>query len=567
MAAAAPPDMAAIRAALTAPGAMFAVQHEDVRGVHLPVFAHRFGSLGEMLEASARFEERPFIIDGEERVSFASHLDRVRQLGTALRDCYDVQAGDRVAIFAANRWEWVVSFWATIAVGAIPCCFNGHWSADEWLHAVELIEPKLMIADAARLERVVDRVGALPVVNLDADFAALLAQGVGPAGFTFHNAQEDDLAMLVFTSGTTGRPKAVMMTHRGWVGAVQILLFTDATVLVAMGGPVPCKDGLLPPSDAVQLVTAPLFHVAMLISVVLGGMGNGSAMVLMRGRFDEEQAIRLVERERVSRWSLLGSVAARVAVSPALARYDTSSLKSLGVGGAPVSPAVQDKLRSAFPALKLSLGMGYSSTEAGSATIAHAGGQDFLDHPTSTGLATVTTEIEIRDTDGRALPQGEYGELHVRSAYIMLGYWRDAQATAGAIKPDGWLATGDIAKLEHGRIFINSRARDLILVNAENVSPVEVEYVLESHAEIREAAVFAVDDALTGDAVMAVVVAEPGRAPDAVALQAWCSERLARYKVPTRWHIHDGDLPRTASGKLQKHRIRHLVPPERETTD
>ena len=144
----------------------------------------------------------------------------------------------------------------------------------------------------------------------------------------------------------------------------------------------------------------------------------------------------------------------------------------------------------------------------------------------------------------------------------MLGYWRDPDATAGALKPHGWLATGDIARVDQGRLFINSRARDLILVNAENVSPVEVEYVLESHPQIREAAVLAVDDELTGDAVMAVVVAEPGGTADVEALQAWCSEKLARYKVPTRWHIHDGDLPRTASGKLQKHRIRELVPGE-----
>jgi len=292
---------------------------------------------------------------------------------------------------------------------------------------------------------------------------------------------------------------------------------------------------------------------------VLGGMGDGSAMVLMRGRFDEEKALALVEREKVTRWSLLGSVAARVAASPALARYDTSSLVSLGVGGAPVSPAVQEKLREAFPALKLNLGMGYSSTEAGSATICHAVGQDFLDHPTSTGFATETTTLEIRDPDGNPLPDGEYGAVHLRSPYVMLGYWRDEAASAEVLKPGGWLDVGDVAKLEDGRLYINSRARDLILVNAENVAPVEVEYVLESHPDVREAAVLAVDDDLTGDAVMAVVSAEPGSAPDVEALRAWCSERLARYKVPTRWHVHQGDLPRTASGKLQKHRIRDLL--------
>ncbi len=557
------PDLAAIRDALTAPGAMFEVHDEDVRGVSMPVFANRLGSLGEMLEGSTRFAGRPFIIDGDERVSFAAHLERVKALGAALREIYGVVPGDRIAIFAANRWEWVVSFWATIAIGAVPCCFNGHWSAEEWEHATGLTEPKVMIADAARIDRVADRIGALPVVNLDEGFAALVDGGGTTSNLPVFRAQEDDLAMLVFTSGTTGRPKAVMMTHRGWVGAVQILLFMEASGMVAMGMPVPSAGGLLPASDAVQLVTAPLFHVAMLISAVLGGMGNGSAMVLMRGRFDEERAIALVERERVSRWSLLGSVAARVAASPALARHDTSSLVSLGVGGATVSPAVQEKLRSAFPALRLNLGMGYSSTEAGSATICNAGGQDFLDHPTSTGSPTVTTRIEIRGPNGRPLPDGEQGEVHVRSPYIMLGYWRDPGATAAALKPGGWLATGDIAKLEDGRLYINSRARDLILVNAENVSPVEVEYVLESHPAIREAAVLAVDDALTGDAVMAVVVIEQGSTADVDDLCGWCSEKLARYKVPTRWHIHDGDLPRTASGKLQKGRIRELVPGHR----
>lgn len=552
------PDMAAIRAALTAPGALFEVRDEDVRGVRMPVFAHRLGSLGEMLEASARFGERPFIIDGEERISFAAHLKQAKRFGATLRERYDIRPGDRVAIFAANRWEWVVSFWAVLGIGAVPCCFNGHWSVDEWVHAAALTEPKLMIADAARLERVADRIGALPVIDFDDGFSALLGSEESDA-IPFHRADEDDLTMLVFTSGTTGRPKAVMMTHRGWVGAVQILLFMDALARVAMGGPVPVSGEVMPPSDTVQLVTAPLFHVAMLISVVLGGMGNGGAMVLMRGRFDEERAIALVERERVTRWSLLGSVAARVAASPALARHDTSSLQSLGVGGAPVSPAVQDKLREAFPHLKLAVGMGYSSTEAGSATICQAGGQDFLDHPTSTGTPTVTTAVEIRDPDGHALPDGAYGEIHVRSPYIMLGYWRDEGATAAALKPGGWLTTGDIAKIEQGRIYINSRARDLILVNAENVSPVEVEYVLESHPQIREAAVFAVDDELTGDAVMAVVAAEPGSSIDVAALREWCSQRLARYKVPSRWHIHDADLPRTASGKLAKHEIRNLV--------
>ena len=406
------PDMDAIRAALTAPGAMFAVRNEHVRGVSIPVFAHRFGSLGEMLEASARFGDRPFIIDGDERVSFSAHLERARALGAVLCERYHVAPGDRVAIFAANRWEWVVSFWAAISIGAVPCCFNGHWSADEWAHARDLTEPSVMIADAPRIERVADRIGALPLVNFDDGFAALLDAGSGAEASPVFRA-----------GGRRSRHAGFHQRHhrpaqggdddasRAGSARCKSCCSPRRAQLVAMGMSVPASADVLPPNDAVQLVTSPLFHVAMLISAVLGGMGNGSAMVLMRGRFEETRAIALVERERVSRWSLLGSVAARVAASPALARHDTSSLVSLGVGGATVSPAVQEKLRSAFPALKLNLGMGYSSTEAGSATICHIGGQDFLDHPTSTGTPTVTTQVEIRDPDGRALPDGEYGEV------------------------------------------------------------------------------------------------------------------------------------------------------------
>jgi acyl-CoA synthetase (AMP-forming)/AMP-acid ligase II len=254
----------------------------------------------------------------------------------------------------------------------------------------------------------------------------------------------------------------------------------------------------------------------------------------------------------------LGSAAPRVATHPRLRDYDTSSLRQVGIGGAPVSPTVQESLRSAFPSTNRLLGMGYTSTEAG-AVIASIGGPEFERHPTSTGRISLTVEVELRDEDGRPVAPGEEGEVHVRSPYIMLGYWNDAKATAGALKPGGWLAMGDVARFEGDLLFINARARDMLLVSAENVSPTEVEHCLEAHPQVVEAAVVGVDDSLTGDAVCAVVVVEAGSRAEAAELEAWCRRALAHYKVPSVWHLTEEALPRTPSGKIIKPAVRAWV--------
>jgi acyl-CoA synthetase (AMP-forming)/AMP-acid ligase II len=544
------------RAALTAPGALFEVVDEDVRGNTMGVFEHRRRSLRGLLEGSARFGDRTFVVDGDVRLSFAGHLEAVDALAWTLQEESGVQPGERVAIFAANRWEWIVAFWAVASVGAIPSAFNGWWTPEEAAHAIRLVEPVLVIGDRPRLERVEGLGSDVAVFDLDDVRSAIEARRGRKA--VDHGSTEDSTAMLLFTSGTTGRAKAVMVPHRSIVGFVQVNVFGDALAAVAGGGGVPSAGEELPPADAVVLVTSPLFHTSMLQGMMMMAVERGSSMVLLPGRFDPERVLQAIEREQVTLWSALGSAAPRVCASPALGRYDTSSVRRLGIGGAPVSPAVQRQLREAFPSAARSLGMGYTSTEGG-AVVANIGGPEYLANPTSTGRATVTTEIEIRDPLGQLLPDGEEGEIHVRSPYIMLGYWNDPEASAAVLKEGGWLAMGDVGRLENGLLFIDSRARDMILVSAENVSPTEVEYCLEEHPAVAEAAVLAVDDPVTGDAVCAVVNVRAGFEVTAGELEAWSRERLAHYKVPTRWHIVHEALPRTASGKLVKHQLRSLI--------
>jgi acyl-CoA synthetase (AMP-forming)/AMP-acid ligase II len=550
------PDLKAIREGLTQTGAAYEVGIENVRGNTMPVFKHRFRSLGQLLEASKKFGDRTFIVDGDVRLSYTEHYRLVQIIASILKTDFAVKHGDRVAIFAANRWDWIVCFWAIVSVGGIPCGFNGYWVADEFAHAMKLVEPVLVIGDQPRLERIHFTLIKTPILNLDADLPRLLRDHRDAEVRAFE-ADEDEPALLLFTSGTTGRPKAVTMPHRTLIGFVQVNVFSEAMMFVAQGGP-PLKAGDdLPPSNDIQLVTSPLFHTSMLLGAVLMIIQRGGSIVLLRGRFDPERTLEAIEKERVTWWSALGSAATRVATCPTLGKYDTSTIRRLGVGGATVSPTVQQRLREAFPSAASLLGMGYTSTEGG-AVVASIGGPEYIANPTSTGRVTITTQIELRDPSGLRVPESEYGEVHVRSPYIMLGYWNNPEASK-VLKDGGWLAMGDIAKLENGLLYINARARDMILVNAENVSPTEVEYAVESHPEVVEAAVLAVDDQVTGDAVCAVVVCSSGASLTARALSDWCRKTLAHYKVPTQWHFVEAALPRTASGKLTKDAIRAWV--------
>jgi len=550
--------VAQLRAALMGPGSAFEIAIEDVRGVQLAVFKHRLRSLREVLEASARFSQRVYVVDDGVRLDYGTHLRQVDALAAALQQEYRLEPGQRVALFAANRWEWIVAFWAIASTGAIPCGYNGWWTPDEFEHANALVEPSLILGDGPRLARVAALGARVP--SLDLDRVRPLCEAHAGAQPKAARISEDDPALLLFTSGTTGRPKAVSTPHRGLCGFLQVNHFAEALGRMLMGGELPRPGDPLPTGDDVVLVTSPLFHTSMLYGVVLRQLTRGGTAVLLPGKFDPERVLGTIERERVTSWLALGSAAPRVCGLPGRERYDTSSLTHIGIGGAPVSPAVQQSIRETFPRAGQALSMGYASTESVS-VVASIAGREFALHPTSTGRVAATIELELRDSSGAVVPDGELGEVHVRSPYLMLGYWNDPAASAAVLKEGGWLAMGDLARRVEGLLYIDSRARDLILVSAENVSPTEVEHRLEEHPQVLEAAVFAVDDALTGDAVCAVVVTDPASSVRSEDLAGWCRSHLAHYKVPTRWHLLHELLPRTASGKLVKHEIRKLVEP------
>ena len=261
--------------------------------------------------------------------------------------------------------------------------------------------------------------------------------------------------------------------------------------------------------------------------------------------------LRLIERERITTWAALGSMAPRVLYHPNIDRYDLSSIRSFGQGGAPTTPELIERMKQLAPNGVQALGMGYGLSEA-VATVAMAIGEELAKHPKSAGRLQPTHEVEIRGPDGGALPEGKEGEIYVRSPYLMLEYWRNPEASAEAIQPGRWLATGDIGHIEAGRLYVNSRARDMILRAAENIHPFEIEHCLEAHPKVSEVAVVGVDHPELGQEVKAIVVPAEGASIDTEELARWAGKALAAYKVPTLWEVRAEPLPRNAVGKVLK---------------
>jgi acyl-CoA synthetase (AMP-forming)/AMP-acid ligase II len=277
----------------------------------------------------------------------------------------------------------------------------------------------------------------------------------------------------------------------------------------------------------------------------------GGKALYRPGRFDPEDVLRLIERERVTAWSALGNMPHRVVSHPAVGKYDLSSVSNIGSGGGPTSPEIQRRLREVFPAGGRNMGIGYGLSESVTA-VAVITGDELLLRPTAVGRAVPTHEIEIRDAEGRGVPEGVEGEIFIRSPYVMTEYWRKPEATHETLLPGHWLRTGDIGRFEEGFLYINSRARDMILRGGENIHPVEIEHRLEAHPDVAEAAVLGVDHEELGQEVKAVVVPREGATPDTEALAAFVGESLAAYKVPAHWEIRVEPLPRNAAGKVLK---------------
>ena len=542
--------MQAVVSRLTGPGGRFEIVEEDVRGNRMPVMRNRDRRIGDLVTASRRWGDRDYLVTADRRISFIEHADAVAALATALRDDYGVSKGDRVAVLAANSPEWIITFWATQCLGAIAVGLNSWWTPPEITYGVDLTGPKVIVADAKRAELLAAAgVSEFELLTIEQDVPRIVAEGAG-AELPSADVDEDDPAVILFTSGTSGRPKGALHSHRNVLAVADYHRYSDA--LVAAMYQRPYDDSV--PSDNRYLLASPLFHIASLHNLAVPRLATGSAVVMTEGAFDIDKVFGLVEREKVTNWGAVPTMAARMLEHENPGRYDLSSLTAFALASAPSSPALKQRLREKFPFADQALVDSYGLTECSTA-VAVATAPELDAFPGTLGKPIITVDLEIRDPFGERVPDGTEGEVCVRSPYVMLGYWEDPDATDAAITVDGWLRTGDYGTVENGRLRLTGRRSDLILRGGENVYPTEIEQCLDEHPDVVESAVIGVDNDDLGQEVAAVVVLRSTSTLTEDDLRSFCAERLAYYKIPTVWRITHDLLPRNATGKIVRRAV------------
>ncbi|MFC8869838.1 class I adenylate-forming enzyme family protein [Streptomyces sp. NPDC057148] len=529
---------------LTAPGGRFELIDDDVLGTRLPVFAHRQRALHEVLHASVAYGDRTYVVTARERLTFAEHAARVSSLARVLCEEYGISRGDRVAIAAANSPEWIQTFWATVSLGAVAVGFNAWWSARETEFGLENAQPALVVADAKQVAKLSDC--PVPVLSLEDDVRRFLTAHAD-APLPSADVAEDDPAVILYTSGTSGRPKGAVHTHRNLLAVVEYHRLNDA-LLREYGDP-------LAPEDRVYLLTLPLFHIASLHNLAVPRLATGSRIALHQGAFDADAVLGMVERERVTNWGAVPTMAHRLLEHGRADRYDTSSLTAFALASAPSSTEFKERLRKELPFAKNSLVDSYGLTESCTA-VAAASPQELAVAPGTLGRPVTGVRLEIRGPGGEVLGEGEEGEVWARSMYNMRGYWRDPEATANAFDADRWLRTGDLGCLREGRLYLSTRRSDLIIRGGENVYPAEIETVLCEHPAVRECLVMGVPHPDLGQEVAAVVVLRPGAAVTQEELREYAAGELAYFKVPKHWRLTTDALPRNATGKVVRRAVR-----------
>ncbi len=532
---------------ITGPGSPFELAVENVGRFSMPVFKNRFHSLREVLKKSVEFGEAELAVwDTGERWTFTEHERLVASIAAAMAEKHGIGPGSRVAILASNSPEWVLAAWATIVLGGSLVAMNGWWQKDEIRYGLELADPDLLFADRARLARLEgEEIGIESVVFEDAfssyrDFDREAALPTAPI-------EEDDLAAIMFTSGTTGRPKGSMVSHRNFIAFLQIN-FCNGGLKYLMNPPTP-DQAALPP--LVGITSSPLFHVSGFQAGALMGPATGMKTVWTTGRFDPDKIMRLTLEEGVTRWGGITTQLWRLIEHPEFDPEKFRQIRSMGGGGSAFSPDLQRSLREKLPQAVTDFNVGYGLTEcAGLATMAL--GPVLAEHPDTAGRVLPGNDVAIFDDEGKRLADGVDGNICVRGPNVMLGYWRNEEATREAFFDDGWFRTGDIGQFRDGLLFLASRKRDMIIRGGENIYPLEIENRIDDHPDVVEVAVVGVDHRELGQEVKAIIVPKPGGTIGEQAIKDFVAETLAYYKVPSHIEIRSEPLPRNATGKVLK---------------
>ena len=546
------------KAILTAPGMRFEMEEVDIRGVRLRTWKNAPPNLRAIALLGQSHGAREFVIYEDERMTYDAWFRAVARLAHEFR-ARGVKKGDRVALAMRNLPEWPVVFFAAVTIGAICVPLNAWWTGDELAFGLSNSGTKLLVCDEERWDRLKDRRNDFSCVNHTfvtraehpLNGADTLESVIGTprqyaslpeATLPDVDILPEDDATIFYTSGTTGRPKGALGTHRNLCTNILSSGYNAGCAVLRRGEPLP------EPQPKTGLTVIPLFHVTACSAGLMGNIAAGNTMVYMY-KWDPVEAFKIIEREKVSSTGGVPTIAWQLLEHPERKNYDLSSIEAIAYGGAPAAPELVRKIREVFGALP---GNGWGMTET-MATVTGHSSEDYLNRPDSCGPPVAVADLKIMSEDGsRELPTGEIGELWARGPMVVKGYWNNPEATAETFV-DGWVKTGDLARLdEEGWCYIADRAKDMIIRGGENIYSSEVENVLYDHPAVTDAALIGLPHQQLGEEPAAVVHLAPGMEASEADLQEWVAERLAKFKVPVRIAFTPDTLPRNANGKILK---------------
>lgn len=544
-------------AQLTAPGQPFELVDIEAIGRKIRAFRNAPRNLRELFEQTR--SDKEFLVYEDERYTFEACWRRACTLAHVLVSELGVKKGDNVAIAMRNYPEWIFAYTAITSIGAVAVAVNALWTADEMRHGLSLSAPKVLIADQERI----DRLAALP--NAPAGFHVIAVRAprtpAGAIGWGDIMAKgertsmpdiavdpDDDVQML-FTSGSTGNPKGAVSTHRNVISALLSweldLHAAWATGLLTPPPPDP------PPPQTAMLLAIPLFHVTGLLACYMQSYRFQRRVILMY-KWDVERGAEIIEREGVTHMTATPAITGDLVAFSRRTGRKFPTLAQIGGGGAARAPeqvrAIDSVFEKAYP------GTGWGMTETNAIGVGIAAG-DYLRKPESSGRVSAVLEIRVVDDQNRPLPAGQRGELQIRGASIMRGYYNNPKANAESFVDGDWFRTGDVAVIdEEGFVFIVDRIKDLVIRGGENIGCGAVEYALQEHPAVEEACVYGVPDARLGEEVGATLYVN--RPVSEEELREFLSTRLGKFQIPRYFRFETQPLPRGATGKILKKDLR-----------
>ena len=549
---------------LTAPGGRFEMEDIAIAGVPTRVWKNAPVNLRLVAMVGKTHGDREFLIYEGERVTYDSWFRAVAVLAHELR-AKGVGKGDRVALAMRNLPEWPVAFFAAVTIGAICVPLNAWWTGEELAYGLQDSGTRLLICDAERWDRIAPFRSQCPALEtVYVSRADTTAAGTSALETVIGETKDyatlqqdtlpeveiapDDDATIFYTSGTTGRPKGALGTHRNLCTNILSSAYNAAFAVLRRGEPLP------EPTPRTSLTVIPLFHVTACSAGLMGSIVAGNTLIFMH-KWDPVEAFGIIEREKVNLTGGVPTIAWQLIEHPERTKYDLSSIEAVAYGGAPAAPELVRRIYEEFGALP---GNGWGMTET-MATVTGHSGEDYLNRPESCGPPVAVADLKITGEDGIAeLPPGEIGELWARGPMVVKGYWGKPEASAETFV-DGWVRTGDLARLdEEGWCYIADRAKDMIIRGGENIYSSEVENVLYDHPAVTDAALIGLSHKQLGEEPAAVVHLAPGTSASEDELREWVAARLARFKVPVRIVFTSETLPRNANGKILKRDLASL---------